>query len=152
MVKSALHTRTKRSLNAYEPGSRPSTMTPDSSLLPTEVDLKGSPSAIESFEIGSFNLVRTFVEHVMDKNASTVLESDGRSRLAIDWHALEALVAESRTLEQAIGRAIVIADQMSRCVFDGNHLHDAPSPQKAEDPFFSFSMADVVPDFGDESR
>jgi spore germination protein YaaH len=41
---------------------------------------------------------------------------------------------------------------MCRGVFDITRLGDAPWPLKAEVPFFTFNMADVVPDFGDENR
>jgi hypothetical protein len=41
---------------------------------------------------------------------------------------------------------------MSRGVFVGIPLGDPVSSTQAEDPFFAFSLADVVPDFGDESR
>jgi hypothetical protein len=104
------------------------------------------------FDIGSFDLVREFVEHVVAKNTSLGTGNDHSARHALDWAALEASVADSPTLEQAIGRAIVIADQMGRGVFE-----DAPPTEMAislakDDPFFSFSMADVVPDFGDASR
>jgi spore germination protein YaaH len=151
MVKSALHTRTKCSTDARAPENRSSTVTPDASIHSEEALSGGSASAIETFDIGSFGLVRKFVEHVVAKNASAVLGNGRSARHAIDWEAVEASVADSRTLEQAIGRAVVIADQMCRGVFDITRLGDAPS-RKAEVPFFTFSMADVVPDFGDESR
>jgi len=95
--------------------------------------------------------VRKFVEHMVAKNALAVLGNGRSARHAIDWDAVEASVADSRTLEQAIGRAVVIADQMCRGVFDITQLGDA-SPLNVEVPFLTFSMADVVPDFGDESR
>ena len=60
-------------------------------------------------------------------------------------------MADSSTLEQAIGRAVVVADQMSRGVLDDTQPGDSPS-LKPEDPFFAFSVADVIPDFGDQSR
>jgi hypothetical protein len=84
---------------------------------------------------------------VVTKNASA---SDVRH--AIDWSALESSVADSRTLEQAIGRAVVIADRMCRGVFDGAGLADSAFSLNTENPFFAFSMADVVPDFGGEHR
>jgi hypothetical protein len=96
-----------------------------------------------------FGLVRTFVEHLAAKNASEGLESYRSSLRTIDWETVESSVADSRSFEQAIGRAVVIADQMSRGVFGDTHLAEAPPT--AENPFFSFSVADVVPDFG-ESR
>jgi len=109
-------------------------------------------SANAPFDIGSLGLVREFVEHLVAKNASAALGNGGSSRQVLDWGGVEASVADSRTLEQAIGRAVVIADQMSRGLFAGIAQCDSPPSLKAEDPFFEFSMADVVPDFGDESR
>jgi hypothetical protein len=41
---------------------------------------------------------------------------------------------------------------MSRGAFDYTQPRDSPASLKTEDPFFAFSMADVIPDFGDESR
>ena len=130
----------------------PERSTPDTSFPSEEAPPAGSASAIDPFNIGSFDLVRKFVEHVVAKNASASL-GDGRScRNAIDWEAVEASVADSSSFEQAIGRAVVIADQMCRGVFDDTHPGDASSSLKTEEPFFAFSMVDVVPDFGDESR
>ncbi len=152
MVKSALHTRTIFSTDARAPENCPSTITPDSSFQSEEALPGGSAPAIDSFDIGSFDLVRKFVEHVVAKNASTVLGNGRSSRNAVDWDAVQASVADSRSFEQAIGRAVVIADQMCRGVFDVTQAGDAPSSLEDEDPFFAFSMADVVPDFGDECR
>jgi hypothetical protein len=137
---------------------RPLSARPDPSLLLEEADVKASRSSIEFFDIGSFDMVRKFVEHVVDKNAPTSPGTGERPRLAIDWDAVEASVADAPTLEQAIGRAVVIADQMSRGLFAGEQVQYGPisrpdtSFQTVEDPFFAFSMADVVPDFGDASR
>jgi hypothetical protein len=111
---------------------------------------RGSDAAEDSFDIGSFGLVRGFVEHLAAKNASESLESYRSSLRSIDWETVESSVAYSRSFEQAIGRAVVIADQMSRGVFGDTPLAEAPPA--AENPFFRFSVADVVPDFGDESR
>jgi hypothetical protein len=96
--------------------------------------------------------VRKFVDHVVAKNASAVLESGCSASNAIDWEAVEVSVASCRSFEQAIGRAVVIADQMCRGVFDGTHLKDPGSSARAQDSFFAFSVADLTPDFGDESR
>jgi hypothetical protein len=104
------------------------------------------------FDIGSFELVRRFVEHVVAKNA---FESPGKERTlrsAIDWEVVEASVADTNSLEQAIGRAVVIADQMCRGAFEHSHLDAGPWSIQTEDAFFGFSVADVAPDFGDGSR
>ena len=109
-------------------------------------------TATGSFDVGSFELVRRFVDHVVSQNASARLGNVQASRRMIDWAAVQASVADSRTLEQAIGRAVVIADRMSRVQPDGTLHEDSPSSRKIENPFFAFSMADVIADFGDESR
>ena len=152
MVNSALDMRTILSTDASGPENCPPTITADSSF-PAGVALPGdTASASTPFDIRSFDLVRKFVEHVIAKNASAVHGNGGSSRNAVDWEAVEASVADSRSFEQAIGRAIVIADQMCRGGFDDAQLGETPSPLKVNDPFFAFSMADVVPDFGDERR
>ena len=123
--------------------------------------LKGHSSgdqipATDSFDIGSFDLVRQFVEHVVAKNAAAELGNGHSSQNAIDWEAVEAAVAGSRSFEQAIGRAVVMADQMCRGVFDDTHLGGQLSPSSRRpvprSHFSPSAMADVVPDFGDESR
>jgi hypothetical protein len=152
MVKTALHTRTIFLTDARATENCPSTISPDSSIQPVETLPKESASTIDSFAIGSFDLVRSFVEHVVAEHASTVSVDGRSSRHAIDWKAVEAIVADSTSLEQAIGRAVVIAEQMCRGVFHGTPLGDPPPSPGEEEPFFAFSMADVVPDFGDESR
>lgn len=152
MVISALHTRTERATNVHEPENCQSTVTPCASFNPDRAVPPGSASADQSFDIGSFHLVRKFVEHVVARNASGILAGSHSSPYAIDWVNVEASVADSRSLEQAIGRAVVIADQMSRGLSDDTGPGDALSLRQGEDPFFAFSMDDVVPDFGDESR
>jgi hypothetical protein len=108
----------------------------------------GSPSP---FNIVSFGLVRRFAESLTSKTSSE-REASGAGRTAIDWQKVEAAVADSTTLEQAVGRAVVIADQMSRGVFGGERV-GAPTPALASDEaFFAYSQDDVDPDFGDESR
>ncbi len=151
MVKSVLRTRTIFTTDEDAPQTSPLAITRDD--LPSDEALPaGSPSPIDPFNIGSFDLVRKFVAHVAAKNASAS-PGDGRSsRNAIDWKTVEASVVDSNSFEQAIGRAVVIADQMCRGVFDRTHPRDASSSLKTEEPFFTFSMVDVVPDFGDESR
>jgi hypothetical protein len=153
MVKSALHARTIILTDAGAPQNCPSAITPDSSFRSEDAHPGQSTSAIDPFKVRSFDLVRKFVEHVVAKNTAGAVLGNGRSSgSAIDWEAVEASVADSRSFEQAIGRAVVIADQMCRGVFDNAHPGDASSSNKTEDPFFAFSLADVVPDFGDESR
>lgn len=152
MVKSALHTRTILSTDAGAPQDYPSAITTNSFFRTEEALLERSASAIETFNIGSFDLVRRFVEHVVAENTSAVLGNGHSSQSAVDWETVEAFVADSSSFEQAIGRAVVIANQMCQGVVDNAHLGDASPSLGTEEPFFAFSLADVVPDFGDESR
>ena len=73
-----------------------------------------SPVATTSIAIGSFDLVRKFVEHLVVKNAAEGPETDGSRPYEIDWAEVEASTSDCQTLEQAIGRAVVVADRMSR--------------------------------------
>jgi hypothetical protein len=123
----------------------------DTPLRADETSPEGSPSANGFVDIGAFELVRRFVEHVAAKNVPGEA-GDGRlGRVAVDWETVAASVADSRSLEHAIGRAVVVADQMARGVFDDSPVGDAPSLPDLDEPFFAFTMADVVPDFGDDS-
>jgi hypothetical protein len=148
----ALHTRTKYSADVVGPEGRPSAATSHTSFQYQRPSSGLSDPAVETFDIGSFELVRKFVEQIVVTNVSAALGNELRSRHAIDWDAVEASVADCRTLEQSVGRAVVLADQMCRGVIDETQLDDAPSSLKAADPFFAFSVVDVVPDFGDERR
>ena len=122
----------------------------------------------------SFDLARQFIEHMVTNDALARSMNGYPCTSAVDWKAVQATIADSRTLEHAIGRAVVIASQMCR-----GACHE--SPQGAEenrpsgvrpsvaprsrtttddlliafhddDPFFSFNSVDAIPDFGDESR
>jgi hypothetical protein len=151
MVESALHMPTTLSTDAGASQDGPSTIEHASSS-PEAGPLEGPDSCADSFKIGSFDLVRQFVEQVVAKNVSAALGNGRSSRLNIDWAVVEAAVADSSSHERAIGRAVVIADQMCRGVVDDTHLGDLASSLNPEELFFAFSIADVVPDFGDESR
>jgi hypothetical protein len=108
-----------------------------------------STSVTTSLANGSFDLVRKFLEHLLAENAPKAM---GAAQCEIDWAAVEASTTGCQTLEQAIGRAIVVTDQMSRGVFAGIEYADLWPSYDGNDPFFAFSVADVAPDFGDESR
>ena len=91
------------------------------------------------------------MEHVVE-NAGRALGHGGSAPCEIDWAVVEASTSDCLTLEQAIGRAVVVADQMSRGVFEAIPCADLWASYDANDPFFAFSVADVAPDFGDDSR
>jgi hypothetical protein len=105
-----------------------------------------------SFDISSFELVREFVEQVGVPGATVSLEGSPARTNVIVWDVVKASVANSRSFEQAIGRAVVIADQMSRGVFERNPLGLLYSLPDDGEPFFAFSVGNATPDFGDESR
>lgn len=126
----------------------------------------------KSFDVRSLELVREFVEHLFDAHA-TRQSDDTLARHVVDWEMVEACISDCHSIEHAIGRAVLAADQMARGVFDGGRLRalrpaqgqaqeaapalDVRGPQHpphapSEDAFFAFSVADAVADFGDESR
>jgi hypothetical protein len=127
--------------------------------IPSELSSLQEPttedaSAIHAdyFDISAFSLVRNFVEQVIATGgpASSV---DVYARTAvIDWDVLGNSVARSASFEQAIGRAVLIADQMSRGVFQDESPEVSPSSLQDAEPFFAFSVGNAIPDFGDESR
>ena len=102
------------------------------------------------FDMDAFGLVRRFVEEVLARSPSG---TPGRN--IVDWATVEAAIAGSESYEHAIGRAVVIADRMCRGVFGDTGTESTPTPFITEPeipPFFAFSVTDVAPDFGDESR
>ena len=110
-----------------------------------------SDPTIRSFDC-SFELFRRFVQHIVASNTSEAIEEGGGSRTSINWVALRDAVAHSDSIEQAIGRAVVIADRMSRGALKDHDMSVMPSSVSYDDPFFAFSVADAIPDFGDQSR
>jgi hypothetical protein len=117
-----------------------------------EATPEGSAPSNHSHDIAAFDLVREFVEQLVGWNQPGERGNGCSSSGAVDWETLAAAVANSRSLEHAIGRAVVIADAMCRGVFDHTQLCVAPPSIETENPFFGFSMTGVVADFGDESR
>jgi hypothetical protein len=150
-VKIALPSRTTRSTNDDKSRGLVPPVNRGSSP-PRSQTAAAAPSCLDAFDVGSFAIVRQFVEHIMDKNATTLSDDGERSLLALDWEAVEASISDSRSIEHAIGRAVVIADHTSRGLCDEYLLRHASPWPAFEDPFFSFSMENVLPDFGDESR
>lgn len=145
-----MDTRTECSTNGHDPESFLSSTVSDRHVQSEEQGRDDTPrSATTPFDLSSFELVRTFVETVLFKSPSG---DDLPHRHAIDWKAVEVAVSGSSTIEQAVGRAVVIADQMSRGLVVGAPLEGAPAGLSGDDPFFAFSMSDVDADFGDESR
>lgn len=124
----------------------------------------------QSRKLRSFDLVRDFVTHLAAAHAD-VPGVDRRGHEAIDWEALVTSVAGIRPIERAIGRAVVIATRKCGGVFEDDDLRVAETSSMStedhsvafgddgtsatiheEEPFFSFSVADAIPDFGDESH
>jgi hypothetical protein len=122
--------------------------------MDAEATPEGSASSNRSYDIAAFDLAREFVEQLVGWNQPGDPGNGRSSSDPVDWETLAAAVANSRSLEHAIGRAVVIADAMCRGVFDHTQLCVAPPSIETENPnpFFGFSMTGVVADFGDESR
>jgi hypothetical protein len=106
-----------------------------------------------------FDLVRAFVEHVIDEERDATGDVLAPTQ-TVDWDAVRAAVADTRTLEHAAGRAVVLALSTPRTATDAATCRKVVEEIEAsatwdvriDDPFFAFSVADVDPDFGDESR
>jgi hypothetical protein len=99
----------------------------------------------------AFEMVRRFIEGSGVAIASRAAESD-RTSCLVDWEAIRKAIAGSRSIEQAIGRAVVIADQMRRGIPDYPNTGERPLGTMQEDSqFFGFSVADAIPDFGDHT-
>ena len=150
MVKVPVHTRMIPSADPSASESNPSTE-PGSSQYETTGAGHAVP-APDPFDFDAFGLVREFVEKVVVPGAAASLGEEHAHAHVIDWDVVRASVANSSSFEQAIGRAVVVADQMSRGIFayDPEGVPFA-SPDDAE-PFFAFSVGNAIPDFGDESR
>ena len=124
-------------------------MTPVSSAT-AGATLDRSHPASSSFDIAEFELLRRFVEHLVAKEAPGESGRGHSSADAVDWKIVAASVADSRSLEHAIGRVVVIADQLARGIVEDSQVGDPRIPPTDEDPFFAFTLADVVADFGDD--
>jgi hypothetical protein len=115
-----------------------------------------TPSA-SPFEIDftdqSWEMVRDFIEHLEDPHGKSRYRNDRSKAARVDWAVIQAAVAGSHSIEQAIGRALVIADRMCREIPGETDLGETPvATELKANAFFGFSVADAVPDFGDESR
>ena len=98
------------------------------------------------------------MEHVVAKNASAVPERDAPPptlSTGRPWRRPSPTLARSSTpSDGSSSLPIKWREALSKilkwtCKTD-SRMNDAPTPPTEEDPFFAFSMADVVPDFGDE--
>jgi hypothetical protein len=119
---------------------------------------------------GTLEILEQFFEHLGAINASRVSADDRRSALPLEWTPAIEAISDSLSIEQAIGRSVVIADQLHQGAFarqrdrertvdqmsrgcSVDHSHNTTSFVIQDgDPFFSFSVADSLPDFGDQSR
>lgn len=108
---------------------------------------KTVPSCLDSFEF-----FHKFVEHIVGTNTSGAADHGHRPHTSVDWAAIRNGIAGSDSIEQAIGRAVVMADRMSRGEFPNPAERTTLPFLSIEQPFFAFSVADAVPDFGDQRR
>lgn len=140
-----------------------------STRIPSDIDIMTT----------SCEMFCQFVEHLADTRRSAALGTGCPSSHRVDWDALRAAATGSTSIEQAIGRAVVEAERMFRSEPDDSRvtaiqvadslvadsqvaadvsritesdLTVAPAPFTSGEPFFAFSVADVVPDFGDGTR
>lgn len=104
---SVLDTPSILSTGAGGPEGRPSALASDAPHRVRIASQGSSGSELGSAESRTFELVRTFLEHLAAKSASSGnLESAFCSRPAIDWAAVEAAIDGSLSLEKAVGRGL----------------------------------------------
>lgn len=106
---------------------------------------------VDSFDIGAFELARTFVDHLVAQQAAGAGRVPSSTSGTIDWEALTRSVGDASSLEMAIGRAVASADRLLRETPGQDQVIETGPPSTTEAPFFAFTQADAVPDFGDES-
>jgi hypothetical protein len=101
-------------------------------------------------ESGAFELAHRFIGHLASEEGAP----DRWSDCSIDWEAVESAMAGCTSIEHAIGRAVVTLNRMRSTVSVSvpRTSNDAHLPPPANDPFFSFTVSDAAPDFGDGSR
>jgi hypothetical protein len=107
---------------------------------------RASPQMLR--ESGAFELAHKFIEHLASEEDSPARWSDH----FIDWEIVESAMAGCTSLEHAIGRAIVTMNRIRSSASVPRTSNDAHLPPPANDPFFSFTVSDTAPDFGDGSR
>jgi hypothetical protein len=128
--------------------SSSATIASRASLRTAKTPERSSPVG-DFIDIGALGIVRSFVEHLVAKHALEEPDNTSSGCKPPIWETLVAAVGDSRTLEVAIGRAVVIADRLARGFVDEFESGEADTPRTADDSFFAFTNADVVPDFGD---
>jgi hypothetical protein len=106
----------------------------------------------------TFEFLETFIQNQAVTNAARQPEGDRDSPPAIEWELVTEAIGGAHSVEQAIGRVVVIVDQinrgarLNRDVLDDQGQCLASPPVRDDDPFFAFSVIDSLPDFGDQSR
>jgi spore germination protein YaaH len=104
----------------------------------------------EVFDIRSIDLVRQYVEHLAAKRTGFDCDGVQTSRAATDWDEICQCIAGSESLEEAIGRAVVVADLMSRGLYESEN--GGKIDQEDSNHFFSFDNSTATAHFGDKTR
>src|SRR5580704_8554927 len=60
----------------------------------------------------NYELFRDFVEHIAAGKASGAFGSGFSPATSVEWMRLKVEVADSQSIEQALGRAVIIANRM----------------------------------------
>ena len=111
---------------------------------------RGSSRTVDNLGIRDFELARKFVDHLIAEQTARTGRNGFPTGAALDWHALTTSVADSTSLERAIGRAVARADRLIRGTSSENGVVQVGPSSTAQAPFFAFTQADAVPDFGDD--
>jgi spore germination protein YaaH len=98
-----------------------------------------------SFDVRSFEIVRRYLEQLESRDARK-----GVTWGASDWERVLHSVEGADSLEQAIGRAVIVADQIVGSI--PVKTKDTVPPPEIEGSFFAFDSFSAIPEFGDGAR
>jgi hypothetical protein len=101
---------------------------------------------------GAFEVFREFVEHIVIRNDLERPEQVRNCLRTFEWRAIHCAVADTSSLEQALGRAVVFAGRMHQKPIADTSGDMSQRVFSDDEPFFAFSVANALPDFGDQSR
>jgi hypothetical protein len=106
----------------------------------------------DNFNPLRFEIFRDFVERVVVPNTPDGFGPTYGGLQGAPWEAIRSAVADSNSIEQALGRAIVFADRLQSEPIADVIDTTSETTEHSNEAFFAFSVADALPDFGDQSR
>jgi spore germination protein YaaH len=104
-----------------------------------------------TFDIESMDMVREYIGYLANKNSATNAGL-GSDEAVIDWDVIQSAIEGSESIEEAVGRAVVVADLMSRGAYKGQFGEAGANTHLSSNRFFAFDNSNATADFGERSR